>query len=325
MTSHNPISETNQDLISVIVPVYNTQDYLDDCLITITGQTYHNLEILLVDDGSTDGSLSICESWKDRDARIRVIHQENKGLSEARNIGTRAATGNFIAYIDSDDCVDKEYIEALHQMLEEAESAGAAACQFLRTENPKGQTSQSDHTGSSRLINAKNFHFSETDAKIIGTVVWNKLYRSFLAQNHSFPVGRLHEDEFYTYRLVEDAKNIIVTDRVLYYYRVRNGSIISNPLRGAEDALDARLEKIHFLQKRYPSLIIREKLILVNLSRYYEKLLKNSDVKNPQEVRRMLSKKRKEADISASDLRLLNGHDFLVVLYCMVRDAICRW
>lgn len=324
MTSNNPFAETNQDLISVIVPVYNTQNYLDDCLSTITAQTYHNLEILLVDDGSTDGSLSICESWKDKDARIRVIHQENKGLSEARNTGTRAATGNFIAYIDSDDCVDREYIEVLHQMLEEYESAGVAACQYLRTENPKGLTSPSDHTGSSRLIDAKTYHFSETDSKIISVVVWNKLYRSFLAKNHSFPVGRLHEDEFYTYKLVEDAKNIVVTDRVLYYYRVRNGSITSNPLRGAEDALDARLEKIHFLQNRYPSLVIREKMTLVNLSRYYEKLLKNRDVKNSQEVRQMLRKKRKEAGISASELRLLNGHDFLVVLYCMVRDAICR-
>ena len=102
-------------LISVVVPVYNVKQYLDDCMHSIVNQTYENIEIILVDDGSTDGSGELCEEWKGKDSRIRVIHQENGGLSAARNTGIEHAKGSYIAFVDSDDWVSEEYIEKLYE------------------------------------------------------------------------------------------------------------------------------------------------------------------------------------------------------------------
>lgn len=248
----------DKPLISVIVPIYKVEDYLDRCIESIVNQTYHNLEIILVDDGSPDNCPLMCDKWAKKDKRIKVIHKENGGLSDARNAGMEIATGEYISFVDSDDLVDVVFLEELHRVADKT-GAELVACdlQLFRSENelarsPKivGYKEYSSEQALSQLIKGKGFR----------AVAWNKLYKADLLLAERFEYGKLHEDEFFTYRIISKCSRLVFVDAPLYYYRQRQDSIMGAKSLRHLDGLEAGLQRLSFLKENYPNLYYSDRV-----------------------------------------------------------------
>lgn len=211
------------EIISVIIPIYKVEEYLDACVTSVVNQTYTDLEIILVDDGSPDGCPRMCDAWADRDSRIKVIHKENGGLSHARNAGMDAATGAYIAFVDSDDYIKPDMLEKLHAALTK-EQADIAACGILTCEGEK-QTAWGcrNVVGTPDQIYA--LLYNDTAYPV---AAWNKLYRRGCWETLRFPVGKTCEDAFTTYQLIHHARRIVMIPEALYCYRIRPGSIMTS-------------------------------------------------------------------------------------------------
>lgn len=232
-------------LISIIVPIYNVECYLKRCLDSVIHQTYTNLEIILVDDGSLDSCPQICDEYATKDKRIVVIHKKNGGLSDARNAGLDKCKGEYITFIDSDDWVNEKYIENLLKIAT-TENADITIGENVRTDgiNINDKVSYNTITYSSKEALIHLFTKNH-DAFIISC---GKLYKKHLFSTLRFPIGKFHEDEFTTYILFYNSKKIVYTSEILYYYYQRTGSIAST--RHPWDVLD-------YLEKRY--LFFKEK------------------------------------------------------------------
>ena len=250
-----------QQVISVIVPVYQVDTYLDRCIESLLCQTYHNLEIVLVDDGSCDKCARICDDWAKEDYRIRVIHKKNGGLSDARNAGMPFATGNYISFIDSDDTVTQDYFEVmLHTMY--AEKSDIIECgvvkfyednHFDAFQDDLSVTSYSAVDGLSGLINENPFHQH----------VWNKLYKAELVLDVPFPFGKLNEDEFWTYQIFGRAKMVTKINKTMYYYFQRSGSIMGAGFNLRRlDALEGKYNRQQYIEKYYPTLASQARINL---------------------------------------------------------------
>lgn len=240
------------DLITVIVPVYNVAQYLERCLVSLTGQSYKNLEILLIDDGSTDRSGEICDLWAARDSRIRVFHNSNCGLSQARNFGLRHANGTYVGFLDSDDWYDLRFVEFMHKALVETGS-DIAECDYVYTDKDESNES---HDVSVRSV--KTFTGRECFHQYLQTTffvsVWNKLYRRDLVLQIPFKAGVFHEDEFWTYRIFSIARKVCRLRYTGYYYFHRADSIVhtSPSLQRINNAFDACTERVDFIEQLYP-------------------------------------------------------------------------
>ncbi len=202
-------------MISVIVPVYNVEAYLAQCLDSILAQTYHDLEILLIDDGSADRSGSICDAYQAKDERITVFHTTNHGLSAARNVGLDHAHGEYIAFVDSDDWIEHNMLETLYQKTAES-GADVVECGYLREYRNGYVRYEMQFRGE----NALNGLLSGK----ISNIVWNKLWKAICFTNIRFPEGMMFEDTATTYRAFLYASAISIPD-CLYHYRFRQSSI----------------------------------------------------------------------------------------------------
>lgn len=231
------------DLISVIIPVYDVEKYLPTCVESVIGQTYANLEIILVDDGSPDECGALCDTYALRDTRVRVIHQTNQGLSAARNAGLAVMTGSYVTFVDSDDWLHPECIERLHGLSQHS-GADISVCSMVRTAG-EGATLERG------FVEIFNLSRAAAIAQIVkpryGSMVaaWGKLYRAELFSHVRFPVGRLHEDAFTTYRVILKSDTITLTTERLYFYRQRPDSIMGSPFnpRAKLDIIDALTER----------------------------------------------------------------------------------
>lgn len=209
--------------MSIVIPVYNVERYLAQCFATVITQTYKNIEVLLIDDGSTDTSGNISDKLAQSDSRVSVIHKKNGGLSDARNTGIRSAAGDYITFIDSDDYVDASFVEI---MLESAQRTGAdiSQCNNSRKSNQLGLGSNAEKSmrGTDAFVMLMKY-------KAISPTVWAKIYKLslFRDNNIEFPVGRLHEDTAVLYKLIYFANRIVCLNNVLYYYRLNNMSIMN--------------------------------------------------------------------------------------------------
>lgn len=214
-------------LISVIVPIYKVEAYLRRCVDSLLMQSYENLEIILVDDGSPDGCPAICEEYKERDERVRVIHQENAGLSGARNAGIDAAAGEYLAFVDADDYVAPDFIEVLYGLLVQTDSA-IAQCRFayVQGESLAGASQEGRSYHIYRGISLMEKLYGPEGEATNFVVAWNKLYKRELFSHIRYPRGRIHEDEATTYRLFHEGRKLVFTDSALYGYFTENtGSI----------------------------------------------------------------------------------------------------
>lgn len=229
-------------LISVIVPVYNVKEYLGECIRSIQKQTYKNIEILLIDDGATDGSAEICEQYAKEDNRIKVIHQKNKGLSGARNTGICQAKGEYIAFVDADDMVKPQFIEILFNMTQ-LHQADIAVCGYTRDTTAYINTGPEKSVQSSKLTAEEMLKQWHGKRAHLETVVWNKLYARKVLENMQFEEGTAHEDILISHLLIRRADYIAVTTEQLYCYRKRPNSI-SDTYSRERIQQDLRAQKI---------------------------------------------------------------------------------
>lgn len=295
-------------LISVIVPVYNVEPYLDRCVNSLVSQTYKNLEIILVDDGSTDASPKMCDNWAEKDKRIRVIHKNNGGLSDARNIGIDASKGEYIAFVDSDDWIDLNYYETLYKQLIQSNAQIAASGVIL---------SYDDYEDSERYSQKAGIYTSEEALQTIQNdagflaVACNKLYEKKLFQKLRYPHGVIHEDEFVTYRVMAYAKRMVLCPEVRYHYRQRDGSIMTKKKCEKEmSMLDAAIGRVEFFAQHYPNLLLKDKygfcLCCYNIFCLAQK---QHNAQVMQEVR----KKRKKISFSVSEFFKLSTKEKIYV------------
>ena len=212
-----------EDLVSVIVPVYNVEKYLNRCIDSIINQTYSQLEIILVDDGSTDESPAICDEYAKKDKRIKVIHKKNRGLSDARNCGLDNSAGNYICFIDSDDYVDTNMIEYMHKSLSKNNSDIVICDYIIFDENNEIKNS---FTKTLFSVTDNKFDYMFNEYKLLTVIQWNKLFKREIFDNLRFETGKIHEDEFIICKELESAKKITYDLFPLYHYYRRNNSIM---------------------------------------------------------------------------------------------------
>ena len=219
----------DQSLISVIVPIYKVQDYLDECVESIINQTYSNIEIILVDDGSPDECPNMCDAWAKKDSRIRVVHKKNGGLSSARNAGIDVANGEYICFVDSDDFICKDALENLYNRIKDDATVGITSGMIYRYQD--GCTSNFKDVwlcSVEKVIPASEF-LLETMSQKTSYTVWNKLYRREVVGNTRFREGRNNEDTLFMYDLGKNitSMNVCMVEipQYVYYYRYREDSI----------------------------------------------------------------------------------------------------
>lgn len=237
-------------MVSVIVPVYKVEPYLEQCIESIAGQTFRELEIILVDDGSPDRCGEICDRWAKRDGRIRVIHRENGGLSAARNTGLSAARGEYLCFVDSDDYLEKD---AVGRLLEALNAGGAqiAACNFVFENGEEAAEGtpllKPYQIEQEMLLSGKEvMRLMDQGKYIFSEVVWNKLYKREIFAEIRFPEGKLHEDEFLFHKLLYPVSRVACIPYVGCHYRRRPGSIMKQ--EGCpEDYLEALTERCGYL------------------------------------------------------------------------------
>ena len=261
-------------LISIIGPVYNVEHYLNECVVSIVKQTYENLEIILVDDGSTDESGKICDTWGEKDTRIQVIHKNNGGLSEARNTGLKVANGEYIAFIDSDDLIEESFIEKLYSLIENND-AQVSCCAYQTFQDGMGHTLEGKQRDDIRILQGSALVEAIYSGKYseIAFVAWNKLYsvELFRKNNIAYPEGRVHEDTFTTYRLLYYSQTVAICDEKLYWYRVRPGSITNTKIgiKRCEDGVEADYSNICFFNENN-----EKKLAKLALNAFYRSTIK---------------------------------------------------
>ena len=233
-------------VVSIIVPVYNVEKYLPRCLDSIIGQSYRKLDIILVDDGAKDDSGKICDKYAGIDRRIKVIHKVNGGLSDARNVGLENSRGEYVLFVDSDDWIDPDMVKILLKVIKE-KNADVVECGFREI---YGNYINVDYACSGNIE-----QFSKIRAisecmqwKKIKPVAWNKIYARKTIGEVRYPVGKLHEDEFTTHRILYNAKKIIYVDLALYNYDCTKEDSITARFKVQNlDACEAMRQKIHFV------------------------------------------------------------------------------
>lgn len=206
-------------LVSVIVAVYNIEDYVEKCLESLAKQDYENFEVIIVDDGSTDKSPEICDGFSGREKRFRVVHKKNGGLSDARNVGIKEAKGELVCLVDGDDKVRENYVSELVSVLEEGE-AEIAVCGFNK-ERVEKKVVPGEQAAIDLLVAAENLNM----------VAWNKIYKKslFIDDDIWYPVGKKYEDTLTTYKLLAAANKVAYTNKSLYIYNdSREGSIMNS-------------------------------------------------------------------------------------------------
>jgi len=240
------------DTISVIVPVYKVEAYLDRCVGSILGQSYGNLEVILVDDGSPDGCGALCDQWAARDDRVRVIHQENGGAGAARNAGLALASGELIGLVDGDDYIAPEMYQHLYSLI--GRGADIAECCYGMTQGDDMPMDDGAHAQVQVLPVEQAMEKHILDEMFCQTPP-NKLYRRAVVEGVEFPVGKLIDDEFWTYRVIGRAKSLAHSSARMYAYRQSPGSAMRRPfsLRRLQ-GLDAKQERLAFLRERFPEL-----------------------------------------------------------------------
>ena len=238
--------------ISIVVPVYNVEAYVSKCIESIMHQDYENIEIIVVDDGSTDTSSKICEQYARSDNRIRLIHQENQGLSMARNNGIDIAAGEYIGFVDSDDWIKPDMYSTLYNNA--AEHDADISIGNFNYVMPSGEhiPFANENTGVKVF---EGIYKVAHNIRTTNNFAWNKLYRKSLFDNIRFPKGKTFEDIFTMYKLIDAANKIVVSAESKYYYVRRDSSITMSPFNISHlDNTEAYIERYRYISSKYPQL-----------------------------------------------------------------------
>lgn len=308
-----------QKKISVIIPIFKVEGYIRTCLESVIGQSYKNLEIILVDDGSPDNCPAICDEYAEKDARIKVIHKVNGGLSDARNAGLAIISGDLLFFVDSDDYINKYCLEML---VNEMNSSGAdiVECYSYNFLDGKDPGWESICGIKKRKELTSNEWLTETNlGKFISCSVWNKLYKTDLYSGVRFPVGRIFEDEATTYKVIDKAKKICRIDSRLYFYRRRENSIITG---------DMTLKKIQHrvlaFQERADFFAANGNLMVEKFSRARLCLAAIGVMKSAEELDSSGNMKNKLLDLINDNYKLIKNVKSVPLKYRLYIGLFCR-
>ena len=218
------INNSQTELVSIIVPVYNTAECLPRCVRSIQNQTYRNIELILVDDGSTDNSLEICRQFAATDDRIAVYHKENGGQSSARNLGMQYAKGKYYAFVDSDDWVTADFLEVLYDLLQKY-SADISVVNYVKTYQFTETDIEDDSVTEEvwQRDKAVKYFIEQTESNV---AVWNKLYRKEIVSGCEFPEGQYYEEYYFQLNVLKNVKTVASTSKRKYFYFQRANSTV---------------------------------------------------------------------------------------------------
>ena len=282
------MKKNNSDLISIVVAVYNVENYIANCIDSLLAQKYKNIEIILVDDGSTDNSGEICDRYSKKNEMVRVIHRKNGGLSAARNTGIKNARGSLIGFVDGDDTIDKEMYEELYQNLMSTGSDISICGRYYVYGDSKKIIRYKEEPGL-YTMNSKDAIKKMNSFSSFDMAAWDKLYKITLFDSVEFPVGKLSEGYFIMYKLFLKAKKICYTPKPLYNYMQRQNSI-SHTKKINFDFIDAAKQQMLAVETIYPELksILHSAYASANMTVYNFHL--KEQVKCPLNKRKRMQK-----------------------------------
>ena len=302
---------SNKPLISIIIPVYRVEDYLSKCLDSVISQTYENIEIILVDDGSDDNCPKICDDYSKKDNRIKVIHKSNGGLSDARNVGIENSNGDFIVFIDSDDYVSNNYVEELFNLISDNKADIGITTHYIVNENNKKPRYQF----SSFELNSHDILDRMLYDEDIDVSAWGKIYKRELFQNTRFPFGRFYEDAATFYQLVLNSCIIRVKNIPTYYYVIRSNSISQSVFSETKmDLIKSTVEMTDSIKKVYSDLKkgCDRRLMFAYLSTLSQ--LATSKVKNEVVEKQLMSYIKENRKNVLSDKRIPKRDRFALII-----------
>jgi len=267
------------DLITIVVPVYKVEKYLDECIKSLLNQTYRNIEIILIDDGSPDNCGKMCDEYEIKDNRIKVIHKENGGLSDARNHGIDIAQGKYITFVDSDDYVNDKYIEYLYNAIK-TNKVQISQCNISKVNDEKQILCQLGYQDTQIKLGKEMIKDIYSEHWLENIVVWNKMYAIELFKELRYPVGKIHEDEFITYKILYSIEKVAIIKDCLYNYRQSEDSITGRKFFIKRlDALQAFEERMKFFEEKSEKELydFTQRQYLLLIIEYYQKILKDAD------------------------------------------------
>lgn len=242
------------DLISIIIPVYNVLEFLDKCLSSVLLQTYTDLEIILIDDGSTDGSSKLCDEYAKKDQRIKVIHKNNSGQSSARNYGIDICTGKYVAFIDADDFVSKDYIEYLYNLIIKY-NADISNCRFKKIWDYDNRIGGSEKTVVKKF-NSQEAIESMCYLRELNCAAYGKLFKREILSEIRFPVGIIYEDLATIYKIFDRADVLVYGSEFKYFYFQRRGSSLNSNFNTLKLSRVPISDEIYaFIEKKYPIIL----------------------------------------------------------------------
>lgn len=312
-------------MISVIVPVYKVEDYLDQCVQSIVSQTYTDLEIILVDDGSPDNCPAMCDAWAARDSRIKVIHTKNHGAARARNVGLSHANGDYIAFVDSDDVLHPRIYQILMGVILDTNS-NIAECDYSTFES---------------ISSIKDVHFTLYEYSCFETqealrlhirdeafrqIIWNKLYKKECI-TAPFIEGKIIDDEFWTYRIIASAQKLSKINLPLYYYRQHENSIMHQSFSPKRlQALEAKMERLNFIQCHFPDLSSEAKCNLYFTCIYlYQMTLRHCTLSEQYSIIPIIKSCCQNISIHKKDRQTVCGtQKFWLICAILSIDKTCR-
>lgn len=313
----------NEEKISIIVPVYNVEAYLERCVESILKQTYTNLEILLVNDGSTDKSGELCDKLALRDHRIRVIHKENGGLSDARNRGIDEASSNLIGFIDSDDYIDEDMYETLYRQMV-ASKADLSMC---------GHYDVYHQIPEKQVAEIKTWELMPEEAikmvmeaKILSVTAVNKLYKKALFEQLRFRIGKIAEDAFIMVDLIHQCSKIVATNEKKYYYVHRENSITTQKFSlKFLNVIEAYEQNAKMISENYPDLY-DVAIMRLNWAYFYvlDRLLVDNDFKDKVLEDRLISYLKKNKRSILMDSRFTRARKMSFLVLCLSRKLYLR-
>ncbi|MBQ9664917.1 MAG: glycosyltransferase family 2 protein [Bacteroidaceae bacterium] len=242
-------------MISVVIPIYNVAQYLSQCIDSVLSQSYPELEIILVNDGSTDDCPRICDEYKEKDARVRVIHQKNGGLSDARNSGMKIAEGEWIYFADSDDWLERNALLKLHQFaLINHCDVVQGGLYYVYSDHllfRKASKKEQMKTLLTRYEAMRELIINDR----VKNFAWGKLYKATLIKDLFFPVGKYFEDSFWQHLVIDRVTQYGIIDEPLYFYRQRGDSISGTSSNRLNDLLEGNKVRLKFIKEKYPDLL----------------------------------------------------------------------
>lgn len=322
-----------EEIISVVVPIYKVEKYLEKCIKSILEQTYKKLDIILVDDESPDECGKIIERYKEKDSRIRTIHQKNGGLSDARNNGWKIARGEYILFIDSDDWIEKNMIEILYNNAK-VNNADISICEFIEEDDDGNVLSSKKYNNEIRVFTSLEAIKELIQQNNITNHAWNKMYKTELFENIKYPKGQLMEDISTTYKLIESSDRVVYQSIPLYHYIQRGTSILGNITeKRINDQENAFFERNKYLSVKYPQ--YRKEIIIDNLLNVkniyylsvigkYKNLYNSKKYKDYYKQFKPLYKEYKKElyDKDKTSLRLFYYNRNLYKLFTMIKSCI---